>query len=221
MKKINTAQTLLALLIISCEPRREPTIEQTGTEVITPTLDSVATASPDSLNLDSLATTPDTLAAGKSDFYTIGNRQVGPVKINMPVNDFKKLISPRQIQEVNITREGRGHKAYEIKKDAADTKPALLAEEICEPNCRVWRVQVLDSAFKTPEGIRIGSTLGEVKKHYPISYLGPGETEIVAVSENKKLTFMLDVSKLPAKQVPFLNLKNTPNEVPVKGILLL
>ena len=221
MKKINRPLLLLALLIISCEPRREPAVVQTETEVVTTDLDSAAIAPSDSLNLDSLATTPDTLSTGQTGPYTIVNRQVGSVKINMPITDFKKLIPASQLQEVKITREGRGYNAYEMKKGTADGKPALRVEEICEPTCRVWRVQVLDSAYKTPEGISIGSTLGEVKKHYPISYLGTGETEIVAVSEEKKITFMLDVSKVPAKQVPLLNLKNTPNEVPVKGILIL
>jgi hypothetical protein len=226
MKKTIIPLLLIASLYTACEARREPVTTppepEAGTsEMDTANIRTLDSLSTDSVSSDSATTTPDTASSGQTGADVIQNRQVGPVKINMPVTDLKKVIPANQLKEVKVTREGHAYKAYQIKKNASDAQPGLQAEEICEPNCRVSRVQVLDSTYKTSEGIGIGSTLGEVKKHYPISYLGPGETGIVAVSETKKITFILDVSKVPAKQVPQLNLKNTPNEVPVTGILIL
>jgi hypothetical protein len=228
MKKIIIPLLLIASLYTACEARREPVTippepEAAITEMDTADIRTLDSLSNDSVNTDSVsaASVPDTASAGHTGTNIIGSRQAGPVKINMSVADLKKVIPANQLKEVKVTREGHAYKAYQIKKNASDAQPGLQAEEICEPNCRVSRVQVLDSTYKTPEGIGIGSTLGEVKKHYPISYLGPGETGIVAVSETKKITFILDVSKVPAKQAPQLSLKNTPNEVPVTGILIL
>ncbi|MDB5261235.1 MAG: hypothetical protein JWQ14_516 [Adhaeribacter sp.] len=188
-------------LLLACEARREPRITQPETTSITTSQDSI-------------------FFTGKPTDFIIRKRQIGPIKIDMPVSVLKNIIPSNLLQEVEITREGTGYKAYKIKKNATDAIPALRIEEVCEPTCRVWRVQVMDTTYRTPTGIGIGSTLGEVKKHYTLSYLGPGETEIVAVSEAGKITFMLDVSKLQPKQVPFLNLKNTPDKVPVLGILV-
>jgi hypothetical protein len=152
--------------------------------------------------------------------YQVKKGQVGNIKINMPVTDLINLIPSANLQPVAITREGRGYQAYEINYSGKETQPGLLVEEICEPACRVWRIQVKGPEFKTPEGLGIGSTLGEVKKYYPITYLGAGETEIVAVARAQKITFLLNVSKIPPKEVPFLNIKNTPDEVMVMGMLV-
>ncbi len=139
----------------------------------------------------------------------------------MPVSEMRKTVPEQLVKEVSITKEGRGYHAYEIRRSEKDIQAGLRVEETCEPTCKIWRVQVQDPAYKTKKGLGIGSTLGEVKKYYKISFLGAGETEIVAVSNEAKLTFMLDVSKIPPKQVPHLNLKNTPDNTPVIGMLLL
>jgi hypothetical protein len=51
--------------------------------------------------------------------------------------------------------------------------------------------------------------------------LGSGETEIVAVAGKQQITFLLDVSHLPARDVPRLNIQNTPDSVKVLGMLVL
>jgi hypothetical protein len=160
---------------------------------------------------------PITAPPAEAARYRISPSQVGAIKIGMPVADLKKVIPASQLKETNIHLEGQGYKAYAIGPHQA----GLLVEETCEPACRVWRIQVRNPAYRTAEGLGVGSSLGEVKKHYPISFLGSGETEIVAVSNQQKITFMLDVSQLPPRQVPWLNLQNTPDSVKVLGMLVL
>jgi hypothetical protein len=182
---------------------------------------------PDSSPADHTAVTGDTEsvppplpppipASPGNTAFQISRSQVGAIKIGMAVSQLRQVVPAGQLREVAITKEGKGYKAYEIGRRPA----GLLVEEICEPGCRVWRIQVKDAAYRTPEGLGIGSTLGEVKKHYPISFLGAGETEIVAVSGQQKITFMLDVSKLPPQNIPRLNLQNTPDSVKVLGMLV-
>lgn len=178
----------------------------------------------DSLPPDGTAVTPDTAPEDLADpaarhvqaSYRVARGQAGPIRIGMDINELKKAL-PGQLKETVLHYEGDQYKAYQIGK----FETGVLVEEKCQPACQVWRIQVRDPAYRTGEGMGVGSTLGEVKKHYPISFLGPGETEIVAVSKEKKITFLLDVSGLPEKQVPRLNLGNTPDSVKVLGMLIL
>lgn len=178
----------------------------------------------DSLPPDGTAVIPDTapedlvppaVRTGPAS-YRIAPGQAGPIQIGMDINELKKAW-PGQLQETVRHYEGEQSRAYQI----GNFESGVLVEEKCQPACQVWRIQVRDAAYRTGEGLGVGSTLGEVKKHYPLSFLGPGETEIVAIAKDKKFTFLLDVSGLPAKQVPFLNLRNTPDSVKVLGMLIL
>jgi hypothetical protein len=205
---------LLAGQLAACNPEQNP---QSRQQTPTP-------PEPDSLPADGTAVTagatteaPQQIPAQDSSRYQITRSQVGPIKIGMPVARLPLVVPPGQFREVALTREGQGFKAYEVGGPPA----GLLVEERCTTACRVWRIQVKDPAYRTAEGLGIGSTLGEVKKYYPISFLGTGETEIVAVSSQKKITFQLDVSHLPAAKVPRLNVHNTPDSVKVLGLLIL
>jgi hypothetical protein len=149
--------------------------------------------------------------------FRITRSQVGAIQIGMPVATLKQVIPAGQLRETTISLEGQDYKAYEIGGQPAD----LLVEERCAPACRVWRVRVQDPAYRTPEGLGVGSTLGQVKKHYAISFLGPGETGLVAVASRQKITFMLDVSHLPARKVAQLNIQNAPDSVKVQSMLVL
>lgn len=178
----------------------------------------------DSLPADGTAVIPDTAPedlvplpadTGQARFR-IAPGQVGPIRVGMEVSQLKKLL-PGQLKETTLHLEGEQFRAYQIGK----FESGVLVEEKCNPGCQVWRIQVRDPVYRTSENLGVGSTLGEVKKHYPVSFLGPGETEIVAVSDKKKITFLLDVSALPASKVPRLNLQNTPDSVKVLGMLIL
>jgi hypothetical protein len=225
---------LLGLAMWNCQPKKAETTAETTTTEPAMEPDSVApeaarpTTPPDRTvtRLDSTgdaasAPAPTPEAANTSTDWLITKSQVGPIRVGMAVNTMRKTVPAEILKEVPITREGRGYRAYEIRSNASAAQPSLLVEETCEPICKVWRIHVQDTAFKTKEGLGVGSTLAEVKKYYNISYLGGGETEIVAVSDEAKLTFMLDVSKVPPAKVPRLNVKNTPDDTPVIGLLIL
>ena len=225
----------LVLPLVNCQPKKtanEPDTISTdpNTEVISE--DSVRPVVPPDRTVTDLDSTGDaaappgaSLPSGSTNnigsSWQITKGQIGPIRVGMPVTEMRKQVPAQLLKEVPITREGKGYKAYEIRQSGADTKAGLLVEEICEPDCKVWRIQVQNPAYKTKEGLGIGSTLADVKKHYKLSFLGAGETEIVAVSDDAKLTFMLDVSNVPPKEVPRLNLKNTPDSTPVIGMLVL
>ncbi|QMU29802.1 hypothetical protein [Adhaeribacter radiodurans] len=220
----------LGIILITCQPKK---IKDNATTATTSA--AIDSAKPDVVppdrtvtRLDSVGEAASTPApnpvAANSDSPNnrlISRGQIGPIRIGMTINEMRKTVPAALLKEVPITKEGRGNLAYEIRRSEKENKAGLRVEETCEPTCKVWRVLVYDSAYKTKEGLGIGSTLGDVKKHYKITYLGAGETEIVAVADEAKLTFMLDVSKVPPKQVPHLNLKNTPDTTPIIGMLLL
>jgi hypothetical protein len=217
--------------LYSCQPKKTESTNKAATTSAAVTGDSVRpeTILPDGTitHLDSVgeaASTPAPNSATEENTGTswqISKSKIGPIQIGMAIDAMRKTLPAELVKATPITREGRGNQAYEIRQSDTEKQAGLLVEETCEPTCQVWRVHVQNAAYKTKEGLGVGSTLGEVKKHYKLSYLGAGETEIVAVSDDAKLTFMLDVSKVPEKQVPWLNLKNTPDSTPVKGMLIL
>ena len=229
MKK-QISLVLVWLVLFSCQPKNT---ENNNSQGSTASADS---ARPETIPADRTVTRLDSVGEASSSpaptpmptagekpgtSWQISKSQIGPIQIGMAVNAMRKRVPAEFLKEVPITREGRGYRAYEIRQSPADQKAGLLVEETCEPTCQVWRVHVQNPAYKTKEGLGVGSTLGEVKKHYKLNYLGAGETEIVAVSDEAKLTFMLDVSKVPAKQVPRLTLENTPDSTPIIGMLIL
>ncbi|CAA9237760.1 MAG: hypothetical protein AVDCRST_MAG95-1295 [uncultured Adhaeribacter sp.] len=222
---------LLCLGLVNCQPKKTENNTEKITAEPAAVLDSVFPTELPALppnrtatRLDSTgdaASAPTSLAVNASAEWRIGKSRVGPIRVGMAVNTLLKTIPAEILKEVPITREGRGNRAYEIRRQAAADQPSLLVEETCEPICKVWRIHVQDPAFKTKEGLGVGSTLAEVKKHYKISYLGAGETEIVAIADEAKITFLLDVSKVSPAQVPRLNVNNTPGHTPVIGLLIL
>lgn len=216
MNKILLLLFIAGLYALGCARKKENhTADQTNSSA------AADTALTREMPFDTTQGTSEKPPAQPPTGLLITRSQIGDIKIGMPVAALRKVIPANRLKEVSIYKKGQGYKAYEVRTKAGDAQAALRIEEKCEPECQVWRIQVMDRAYRTTTGLGIGSSLGEIRKHYPISYLGTGETEIVAVSEKEKITFMLDVSHLPPREVPFLNIKNTPDSVRVLGMYIL
>ena len=113
------------------------------------------------------------------------------------------------------------YKAYEIRNAKGGNFLLMLAEESCtEKPCKIFRVRILSPKFSTKENIRIGSTFGEIKKVYPLSFVGLGEADFVALSEKQRMAFALDISKFPPKPLYKIKAEDIPDSTRVTSILL-
>ncbi|MBF9254094.1 mechanosensitive ion channel protein MscS [Pontibacter sp. 172403-2] len=151
--------------------------------------------------------------------FVIAKGRVGNVRIGMPIEDMRSRVAKGiAIADTTLTQEGTQATAYLLHPQ--NEQKGILVEQTCEPACRVWRISVHNARYKTMAGIGIGSKYGEVQQAYPITYLGMGEGNFVAVSEEAGLSFILDVSQLPREKLAQLKPTDVPANTQVKGMLI-
>jgi hypothetical protein len=145
----------------------------------------------------------------------------GFIEIGMTLDSLKNIIPAENLKEVAHEQEGIKNRAYEIRNAKAGNQLLMLAEESCEnQKCKLFRLRILSPKFSTAEGLRIGSTFGELQKAYKFSYIGIGEADFVALSDAQRMAFTLDISGFPSKPLYKIKAEDIPAETPVTSILL-
>jgi hypothetical protein len=151
--------------------------------------------------------------------FVISPGKVGRLQIGMSINEMRQHVPPGfTIKDTTLSLEGQDYTAY-VLQAGGDSK-GLLVEQQCDPECKVWRLRVRDTAYKTAQGIGIGSRYGEVQHTYPISYVSPGEGNFVAVSEKAGLSFVLNTAQLPKGRLPGLKPADIPANTLVESIFI-
>ncbi|GAA4304674.1 hypothetical protein [Nibribacter koreensis] len=150
---------------------------------------------------------------------SIQKGQAGAVKIGMPIEELQKQYGYNKLKEVELQQEGTAVKAYEVLGERNRTD--LRVEQQCKGTaCKVWRITVLNPAFKTQSGIGIGSTYKDLKTNMNIKSVAQGEGNFVAISEDNKMSFVLDVSSMPAGNVSKLKVNTVPGDTKVTSVML-
>jgi hypothetical protein len=150
---------------------------------------------------------------------SIQKGQAGAVKIGMTIEELQKQYGYNKLKEVELQQEGTAVKAYEVLGERNRTD--MRVEQQCKGTaCKVWRITVLNPAFKTPSGIGIGSTYKDLKAAMNIKNVAQGEGNFVAISEDNKMSFVLDVSGIPAGEVSKLKVNTVPAETKVTSVML-
>jgi hypothetical protein len=149
----------------------------------------------------------------------ISKGRVGNIRIGMPIEEMRSQVpSGQQIKDTTLQLEGQPYTAYVFSSPASAS--GLLVEQVCEPDCRVWRISISSNAYQTAQGIGVGSKYSEVTQHYPISYTSLGEAGFVAVSEAAGLSFLLDSSQLDKNRLHRIKPDQIPANTLVQGILI-
>lgn len=157
----------------------------------------------------------------EAEQYIIKPGQAGQIRINMSADTLKQMIPAENLKTVQRELEGVPYTAYELRNANTGNQLLLLAEESCANQvCTIFRVRVISPKFKTEKGIRVGSTFAEVKNNYPLSFIGLGETDFVAVSEENKMTFTLDIANFPPKHLDKIKSEEIPDSTRVTSIML-
>lgn len=145
----------------------------------------------------------------------------GQIRIGMPIDSLKKMLPADNLKKIELEMEGEKYPAWEIRNAKAGYQRLLVAEEKCEQKvCNIFRLRILSPKFSTRENIRVGSTFGDVQKAYPVSFVGLGEADFVAVSEKQRMTFTLDISGFPPKSLDKIKVEDIPGNTPVTSILM-
>lgn len=169
---------------------------------------------------ENAAKTPDPKVI-EAEQYLLKPGRAGQIEVGLPSDSLKQMVPAENLKATERELEGQKYTAYEIRNAKAGNQLLLLAEESCENNsCKIFRLRVISPKFKTKEGIRVGAMFGEVKKTYPLSFVGLGETDFVAVSEQNGMTFTLDIAKFPPKPLYKIKVADIPDSTRVTSIML-
>ncbi|AKQ46314.1 hypothetical protein TH63_12900 [Rufibacter radiotolerans] len=204
---------------ISEDSELDPTLAADASDTSAPT-----TANDEAMSEEPLPGATSTASAAPSAANPLFNLtlqagQAGAVKIGMTIEELKKQYGQNKIRETEHSIEGTTTKAYEILGERR--RPDLLVEQQCKGNvCTVFRITVLNPSFRTQGGIGIGSMFRDVKESIPISSVGAGEGNFVAISEGARMSFVLDMRGIPAQRWNKLKVKDIPNTTMVSGIML-
>ncbi|GAB3537285.1 hypothetical protein GCM10027443_30000 [Pontibacter brevis] len=167
------------------------------------------------------ATETDAVAAPAPSTLVIEKGQVGNLRIGMPINQVREQVPTGMvINDTTLTQEGQQSTAYVLRPKGQEK--GLLIEQVCEPNCMVWRISVDSEDYKTAKGLGVGSKYGEVKEAYSIGTVALAEDNFVAVSEEAGMSFVLDDTQLPqdARDRGRYNPGNIPANTLVKRIII-
>ena len=145
--------------------------------------------------------------------------QAGQVRISMPVEEMRSQVpAGQQIRDTTLQLEGQQYTAYVLS--TAESPHGMLVEQVCEPDCQVWRISIRDPNYRTVQGIGVGSKYSEVVQHYPINYTSLGEAGFVAVSEKAGMSFILTTNQLDQSSLHKLKPDQVPANTLVRGILI-
>jgi len=120
--------------------------------------------------------------------HSIAPERAGKLQMGMSVNQVYDLYEDRT-RLVDLWLEGEFAPALEIRtgKDKSHLVIASLSD-----GWTVCGIEVKDPRFRTAHGIGVGSSLGDVRRHFSISSVGWDEGELNAISRQGKMTFKLD-----------------------------
>ncbi|PVY42997.1 mechanosensitive ion channel protein MscS [Pontibacter virosus] len=149
----------------------------------------------------------------------ISQGRVGHVRIGMPIAEMRSQVpAGQQIRDTTLQLEGQQYTAYALS--GPENAEGILIEQICEPDCQVWRISIRNPDYRTTQGIGIGSKYSEITQHHPIAYTSLGEAGFVAVSEADGMSFILNTNQLNQGRLHQLKPDQVPANTLVQGILI-
>ncbi len=164
-------------------------------------------------------TEENTVALPAPEYFVIRNGSVGTIEIGMPVEAFRNNVTAGfAIADTTLLMEGQSFTAYKLH--VKDKPEGILVEQQCKEDCKVWRIHVKSTDFKTATGIGVGSKYSEVLQYYPVQTVVLADGGLVAISEEAGMSFVLETAQIPASQRSRLTPATVPANTLVKSILV-
>jgi hypothetical protein len=86
---------------------------------------------------------------------------------------------------------------------------------------KISGISIYSPQYKTPEGIGVGSTFGDLKSKYTIDFISTeGESGLEVQVKSLKIFFILDNSKLPKEWWETMDTNKIPDSVTIEEIIL-
>ncbi len=117
-------------------------------------------------------TEPEEKKVDLGDFL-ITSERAGVIETGMAVDDLYRLFGTDCVKLVDLQAEGFFYPALEVYMGRE--KPSVDADLVCGGGYTLGRLRIYDERFHLESGIRVGSTLGDLRKAYHIDWLHWGE----------------------------------------------
>src|SRR5882672_6736326 len=151
----------------------------------------------------------------------IERNKVGIVEIGASAYTIYDTLTSDHVSLFDLRLEGNLSPALEISLTGSTMRKGLIAELAPWDGLTVFRIQIHDPAFRTKQGVGVGSTLGDVRAAWKLGGVGFGEGGFFVFVPEFSASFELDQSGLDPRTLPSLRTAETlPDSVRVVSILL-
>lgn len=138
--------------------------------------------------------------SGTKEDSLLSPGQAGQLKLGMSIDEVYGRYGRGNTRLLDLYPEGMFNPALAVYLDKTRRgRPGLVAEIGWKDNWIVSRLFVYDPRFKTKEGIGVGSSLGELRKFYPVKEIVWIEGDVVAVVDKFNISFGLDTKSIPPR----------------------
>ncbi|MBG8553533.1 hypothetical protein [Hymenobacter guriensis] len=145
--------------------------------------------------------------------------RVGVLRLNMKEAALRAIIPAAQLRRTTRQLEGIDYPVYEMQDPRHPDAPPSVLELVGDDDegYRLWRVHITSPHYRTAEGVGVGSPVGLARSHYGINTVEVADAGLVAVSDEVRMSWQLDMAGLsrPPRQ---------PTELPpatrIRGIYL-
>ncbi|MBT8254636.1 MAG: hypothetical protein HKN00_03660 [Flavobacteriaceae bacterium] len=154
----------------------------------------------------------------RTDPFLIQSNQIGQLTDSTQVGELD-LVFPNDSVSTFIGGDEFTGKINDIEIYETSGKKLLVLTpfEALDSTSTIKTIRVIDSRFKTPDGISSTSTFGEIRKNYKISGIQNSLRNIIVSVDDINAYFTIDKSELPPNMRYDINLKIDPIQIPDKS----
>ena len=157
--------------------------------------------------------------AADDDSFVLSAGKAGAVKIGVRVDELYSKVGRQNTMLVDKLTEGYFSPVIELFLGPDTKHPSM--EATVGSGFTIANITVFDSAFKTDNGIGVGSTLGDIRRKYKVDWIDFGEGPLFARVEAIGMSFALDYSNPSAEWYQTRNMNLIPDKAKVRSILLM
>lgn len=129
--------------------------------------------------------------------FLVNKEQVGKLFRNSTVRELDSIFSGDSLVTDSI-KTRLGSSPGRIKVFEKGGKQLLTLTPSADSLNRIESIRILDPRFTTAEGVGLGSTFGEIRKHYPIRKIVTSLNNVVVFIKGQDFYFTISRDQLPA-----------------------
>jgi hypothetical protein len=129
--------------------------------------------------------------------FLVSSDQVGKLSRNSSVQDLEAVFEGDSLVTDSVITK-LGSSPGRIKVFEKGGKHLLTLNPSADSLKRIESIRILDSRFTTEEGISLGSTFGDIRKHYPLRKIITSLNNVVILIKGQDYYFTISREQLPA-----------------------